>query len=133
MTPMRLFSSAILASVIATAFVAPATAGSVWEEARKVCTDRYNDEVKSGTVPNGMNKTRYMNQCQGSYVRSVKLESELEENLQGDMDGSTAHSKNGQGGPEILPPQSQPVAPATTVTTKKVAPAKPLPRFKPTI
>jgi hypothetical protein len=103
----------------------------VWDEARKVCTERYNDEARSGTVPNGMNKTRYMNQCQGSYVRSAKLENELEDNLNEVTDGSASHSKNGQGGPEILLPQAQP---AGQVAGRKPATAtKPLPRFKPTI
>lgn len=132
MTPMRMFSSAAFVSAVAMASVMPASASSVWEEARKVCTERYNDEAKSGTVPNGMNKTRYMNQCQGSYVRSVKLESELEENLNIDVDAPVAHSKNGQGGPEILPPQSARDASAS-LSGKKQAPSKPVPRFKPTI
>jgi hypothetical protein len=130
-TAMRLFSSVVFSAACALASVVPATAGSVWDEARKVCTERYNDEVKSGTVPNGMNKTRYMNQCQGSYVRSVQLENELEDNLHDGTDGSTAHSKNGQGGPEILLPQTQPSA--QVAGRRPAASTKPVPRFKPTI
>lgn len=131
MTPMRLFSSVVFSAACALASVVPASAGSVWDEARKVCTERYNDEVKSGTVPNGMNKTRYMNQCQGSYVRSVQLENELEDNLGDNTDGSASHSKNGQGGPEILLPQAQATEPATG--RKATVTSKPVPRFKPTI
>ncbi len=131
MTPMRLFSSVVFSAACTLAFVVPASAGSVWDEARKVCTERYNDEAKSGTVPNGMNKTRYLNQCQGSYVRSAKLENELEENLNEDTEGAASHSKNGQGGPEILLPQAQPSGQAAG--RKPAAATKPLPRFKPTI
>ncbi len=131
MTPMRLFSSVVFSAACALASVVPASAGSVWDEARKVCTERYNDEVKSGTVPSGMNKTRYMNQCQGSYVRSVQLENELEENLHDSSDGSASHSKNGQGGPEILLPQTHPSA--QSAVRKATAATKPVPRFKPTI
>jgi len=130
-TAMRLFSSVVFSAACALAFVVPASAGSVWDEARKVCTDRYNDEARSGTVPNGMNKTRYMNQCQGSYVRSAKLENELEDNLNEDTGGSAPHSKNGQGGPEILLPQTQPSG--QVAGRKPAAATKPLPRFKPTI
>lgn len=133
MTVMRFICSAAFVSAVAAAFVAPASAGSVWEEARKVCTERYNDEVRSGTVPNGMNKTRYLNQCQGSYVRSVKLESELEETLDVEVDGSDAQSRNGQGGPEILVPQSAPAAPGAAAPARKSAPSRPVPKFKPTI
>jgi len=128
---MRLFSSVVFSAACALASVVPASAGSVWDEARKVCTERYNDEVKSGTVPNGMNKTRYMNQCQGSYVRSVQLENELDDNLTDNADGSDANSKNGQGGPEILLPQAHPSAQAAG--RKATAATKPVPRFKPTI
>ena len=131
MTPMRLFSSVVFSAACALASVVPASAGSVWDEARKVCTERYNDEVKSGTVPSGMNKTRYMNQCQGSYVRSVQLENELEVHLNDTTDGSDSNSKNGQGGPEILLPQAQPTAQAAG--RKPATASKPVPRFKPTI
>lgn len=125
MTNMRLFSSlAIVGSIFAvTANVAMA---SVYDDAKKVCLERYNDELKSGSVPKGMNRTRYLSQCQNSYVRSVKLENELNENQAANQDGSDAQSKDGQGGPEILPP-------APAAHAKKTPPSKPVPRFKPTI
>jgi len=116
------FAALGLASIQA----APASA-SVWDDARKVCLDRYNDEVKSGTVPNRMTKARYLNQCQASYVRTAKLEDELEEALGPNTDATEATVRDGQGGPELLPPappaQPKPAAPPR--------PAKPMPRFKP--
>ena len=123
MKTMRLLSSLALAGSIFAVTANVATA-SVYEDAKRVCLERYNDELKSGSVPKGMNKTRYLNQCQNSYVRSVKLENELNENQADNQDGSHAQSKDGQGGPEILPP-----APAA----KKAPASKPAPRFKPTI
>ena len=127
---MRLFSSVAFSAACILASVVPASAGSVWDEARKVCTARYNDEVKSGTVPNGMNKTRYMNQCQGSYVRSVQLESELEDFLNDTTNGSGSNSKNGKGGPEILLPQAHPKEQGAS-SHKGTTSTKPVPRFKP--
>lgn len=123
MKTMRLLSSLAIAGSIF-AVTANVAIASVYDDAKKVCLERYNDELKSGSVPNGMNKTRYLNQCQKSYVHSVQLENELNENQADNQDGSNAQSKDGQGGPEILPP-----APPA----KKAPASKPVPRFKPTI
>lgn len=106
---------------------APATA-SVWDEARKVCLERYNDELKSGSVPNRMTKDRYVKQCQASYVRSAKLDQELEDVLSPNDEAGDAGSFNGQGGPEdlVTPPAVQPPKPAAPGRV-----SKPLPRAKP--
>lgn len=125
MKNMRLFSSLAIAGSIF-ALTANVAMASVYDDAKKVCLERYNDELKSGSVPKGMNKTRYLTQCQNSYVRSVKLENELNENQADNQDGSNAQSKDGQGGPEILPP-------APAAHAKKTPASKPVPRFKPTI
>lgn len=125
MKRIHLFSSVLIAGSFFASAAMP-SAASVYDEARKVCNDRFSDEQKSGSVPKGMSKERYLGQCQRSYVRSVKLESELND-ADNDFDGSEAQSKDGQGGPEILPPQA-----ASAKGTRKAA-VKPLPRFKPTI
>ena len=126
MTKMRLLSSLSIIGLLTMASTMPSSA-SVYEEAKKVCAERFADEQKSGSVPTGMSKSRYLSQCQNSYVRSVKLESELNDASMVDQENSVRHSKNGQGGPEILPPAAKPAA----STSVKVV--KPLPRFKPTI
>lgn len=127
-TVMRGFSFVALVSFGAVAIhAAPATA-SVWDDARKVCLERYNDELKSGSVPNRMTKDRYVKQCQASYVRSAKLDEELEDAL-GPNDGAgDASSFTGQGGPEdlVTPPAAQQPKPAAPARA-----AKPLPRAKP--
>jgi|GEM_PF-2081040 len=110
-----------------TIHAAPAKA-SVWDDARKVCLERYNDELKSGSVPNRMTKDRYVRQCQASYVRSAKLDNELEEVRSPNDQAGDAGNFNGQGGPEDLvsPPPAQPAKPAAPARA-----SKPLPRFKP--
>lgn len=129
MTRTRIFSSVLVAGSVLAGAALPA-ASSVYEDAKKVCLERFNDEQKSGSVPKGMNKSRYLSQCQRSYVRSVQLENELnnQDSKPGTttVDGSNALSKDGQGGPEILPATSARKA-------AKVPSAKPLPRFKPAV
>jgi len=126
---MRIFSSVLIAGSVLVGAALPAAA-SVAEDAKKVCLERFNDEQKSGSVPKGMNKQRYLSQCQRSYARSVQLENELNnQDAKPDtgIDGSNAQSKDGQGGPEILP------ATSSTKPAKTAKPAKPLPRFKPAV
>jgi hypothetical protein len=125
-TRIRIFSSVLIAGSVLAGAALPAAA-SVAEDAKKVCLERFNDEQKSGSVPKGMNKARYLSQCQRSYVHSVQLENELNnQDAKPDtgIDGSNAQSKDGQGGPEILP---------VTSSTKPAKAAKPLPRFKPAL
>ncbi len=127
MTVMRKLFVLAFASLSTAAVLAVPVHASTWEEARKVCLDRYNDEARSGTVPNRMTKSRYLNQCQASYVRSAKLEDELEETLdQNAVQSDDAADRNGQGGPELLPPRAAQAKPATPSR-----PAVPQPRFKP--
>ena len=128
MTVMRGFSFVALVSFGAVAIQAAPAAASVWDEARKVCLERYNDELKSGSVPNRMTKDRYVKQCQASFVRSAKLDEELEETLGPNVETGDAKSFNGQGGPEDLvsPPVAQQPKPAVPARA-----SKPLPRAKP--
>ena len=128
---MRKLAFVMLASIGVVAVLSAPASASVWDEARKVCVERYNDEVKSGSVPNRMTKDRYVKQCQASYVRSAKLEDELEDALgpNNDVDAASGNSLNGQGGPEDLlppPPVQRAKAPAAPAREPKVQP-----RFKP--
>ncbi len=128
MTVMRKLLFLAFASSSTAAVLAAPVHASTWEEARKVCLERYNDELRSGTVPNRMTKSRYLNQCQASYVRSAKLEDELEETLGPDaLSIEDTADLNGQGGPELLPP-SRPVQPKQVTPPR---PSIPQPRFKP--
>ena len=131
MTRIQIFSSVLIAGSVLAGSAMPAAA-SVFEDAKKVCLERFNDEQKSGSVPKGMNKSRYLAQCQKSYVHSVQLENELnntDSKTDNSVDGSNAQSRDGQGGPEILPP----AATAKSAKPAKKAANKPLPRFKPTV
>jgi hypothetical protein len=124
---MRRLFVVSLVSLSAAVLQATPALSSPWEEARKVCLERYNDELRSGTVPNRMTKSRYLNQCQASYVRSAKLEDELEETLGPDYGRTPSNSANGQGGPEDL---VRPAAQAIR-STPPARPLPPMPRFKP--
>ena len=133
MTRIRILSSVLIAGSVLAGAALPAAA-SVAEDAKKVCLDRFNDEQKSGSVPKGMNKQRYLAQCQKSYVHSIQLENELnnqDAKPDNGIDGSNAQSKDGQGGPELLP-VTKPAKPARTPAGKATS-AKPTPRFKPAI
>lgn len=125
MTSTRLLRSCAIIGLVTMASGAPSSA-SVYEEARQVCAARFADEQKSGSVPKGMSKSRYLSQCQNSYVRSVKLERELRGASKSDQEETAKHSKDGQGGPEILPP-------ASTAKATRPKLVKPTPRFKPTL
>lgn len=73
----------LYATAVAVGFAAavlPATAG---DDALKVCAERYNLEKSGGTIPVGMSKSTYMNQCIGSIRRAAKLEQELAEQSEG--------------------------------------------------
>lgn len=47
------------------------------QDAKKICLERYEVEKAGGTLPAGMNKTKYVNQCTLSILRNAKLEAEL--------------------------------------------------------
>lgn len=73
----------LYATAIAMGFVVlPATAATT-QDALKICTERYNIEKSGGTIPVGMSKSKYMNQCTGSIRRAAKLEEELADQDQG--------------------------------------------------
>ena len=71
----------LYATAIAMGLVLPAAAATV-QDAQKICTERYNIEKNGGTIPVGMSKSKYMNQCTGSIRRAAKLEQELAEQEQ---------------------------------------------------
>lgn len=65
-------------AVLSFGFVAPATAASFdAAAARKTCQERYADEHKSGTIPAGMSKSRYVSLCANSLRRDFQLEQDL--------------------------------------------------------
>ena len=70
----------LYATAIAIGFASTLTAtAATTQDALKVCTERYNIEKNGGTIPVGMSKSQYMNQCTGSIRRAAKLERELAE------------------------------------------------------
>lgn len=74
MTRDVLYATAIAMGFAVVSF--PANAAAT-QDALKVCTERYNLEKNGGTIPVGMSKSKYMNQCIGSIRRAAKLEQEL--------------------------------------------------------
>ena len=88
----------LYATAIAMGFAAvlPAAA-STTQDALKICTERYNMEKSGGTIPVGMSKSKYMNQCTGSIRRAAKLEQDLAEQDQAggsnDVTATTSASK----------------------------------------
>jgi hypothetical protein len=54
-----------------------ATAAASTQDPHKICTERYNVEKASGTIPTRMSKATYLNQCIGSIRRQAKLEQQL--------------------------------------------------------
>lgn len=65
-------------AVLSLGFVVPAVGASFdAAAARKTCQDRYADEQKSGTIPVGMSKSKYVSQCTNSLRRDFQLEQQL--------------------------------------------------------
>lgn len=77
----------LLSSALVFAF--SATAHAAAQDVRKICTERYNTEKAGGTIPVGMSKTTYMNQCTGSIRRAEKLEQELATGQTGNAQDAT--------------------------------------------
>ena len=46
----------------------PAQAHAASTEAKKFCSDQWDAEKKSGTIPRGMPKEKYMRQCTTNYT-----------------------------------------------------------------
>jgi hypothetical protein len=65
----------LLSSALALVLTVPAHAAV--QDPFKVCTERYNAEKVSGTIPERMSKATYINQCTGSIRRAAKLEKQL--------------------------------------------------------
>jgi hypothetical protein len=69
-----LVSSIAFGMSISLAPLAFAAASNV-QDAKKICLERYNIEKSSGTLPDGMAKSRYLRQCTTSIKRIAALES----------------------------------------------------------
>lgn len=80
----------VLASVCGVALSLGQAAATSREEARKICLERYNVEKAGGTLPAHMDKTRYLNQCTTSILRSAKLEEDLKAAEQNQTHPATA-------------------------------------------
>ena len=128
MKRVKLCSSVAFGVAVAFATLSAASA-SVYDDARRICNERYEAEKTGGSVPAGMSKSKYLSQCQGGYVRSIKLEDELEQARINALTGNGVDKQNGQGGPELLLPGAA-EKPTKKAPTKATVPA---PRFKPTI
>lgn len=87
--------SAVIALGLSASVVAlPVAAASVTQEAKKVCTERYNAEKDGGTLPVGMPKSKYMSQCTKGYVRTAQLSQQGETpSGQSEAQGSNLNSK----------------------------------------
>ena len=106
----------LYATAIAMGFVVvlPAAAGTT-QDALKICTERYNIEKNGGTIPVGMSKSKYMNQCTGSIRRAAKLEQELAE--QGQATGSNNLTASTSGGSTTGKPASVKTTTRVSLTT----------------
>ena len=69
----------LLPSALILVLSAAAAAHAATQDPLKICTERYNTEQAGGTIPVGMSKKTYMNQCTGSIRRAAKLEKQLAE------------------------------------------------------
>lgn len=58
------------------------------QDAHKICIERYNTEKAGGTIPVGMSRATYINQCTGSIRRAAKLERELAQQADAPADQS---------------------------------------------
>lgn len=70
-----------------------ASASSIAEEAKKVCTERYNMEKEGGSLPKGMAKSKYMSQCTKGYVRTAQLEADLAQQANAQASGNNLNVK----------------------------------------
>jgi hypothetical protein len=84
-----------------------ATAHATTQDARKICTERYDTEKAGGTIPVGMSKSTYMNQCTGSIRRAAKLEKELAD--------QASETGAGQAGSNEVTTSTTPAKPAATL------------------
>lgn len=89
--------------------------------ARKTCTDLYNAEKESGTIPAGMPKSKYVSQCTNSMRRSAELDKELSAQAPPSAGGSNEITAATAGKPGAAqPPTNKP----TTVATPAFAQPK---------
>lgn len=57
-----------LASLSLSPLALPGTAIAANAEAKKFCSDQWDAEKKSGTIPRGMTREKYMRQCTTNYT-----------------------------------------------------------------
>lgn len=93
----------LMASLALAATAANATA----EDARKVCLERYDVEKSGDTIPRGMSKSTYMNQCTGSIRRAALQQQKLRS--QSDA-GETVEPSGGVNEVTVAPRPAKPVA-----------------------
>ncbi len=77
----KLVLSAAAVLIMSTAAYASST-----QDAQKICVERYNTEKSGGTIPVGMSRSKYLNQCVGSIRRAAKLEQDLADGTAGTDD-----------------------------------------------
>lgn len=97
-------------AVLSAAFVVMTgmAANASVQDAHKICIERYNTEKAGGTIPVGMSRTTYINQCTGSIRRAAKLEQELSQQV------STPADQGGSNEVVVAPNVAKPA-----VTTNK--------------
>ena len=92
--------------------------------AKKTCLERYNREKEAGTIPAGMAKSRYMNQCFLSMRQSEQLEQEL---------AAASDTTNAAGSNELAPSpvvEPKPTKGASSKPASVVAPTTSKPKAK---
>lgn len=86
MTGIRWFAAFAFGLVLA---FEPATAATFdAQAAKKTCVDQYNREKEGGTIPAGMAKSKYVNQCFSSMRKNAQLEQQLAEEQSGQAGSS---------------------------------------------
>lgn len=91
------------------------------QDAHKICIERYNTEKAGGTIPVGMSRATYINQCTGSIRRAAKLERELAE--QGAAPADQAGSNEVVVAPNPVRPAATTHKPTRVKTTLSLTPA----------
>lgn len=111
-------------AVLSLAFAAPSIGASFdAAAARKTCQERYADEQKSGTIPVGMSKSKYVSQCTNSLRRDFQLEQDLAAKSAGGAGAATSQVTGGAN--ELTAAAGKPRAgqPATSKPSNVTTPA----------
>ena len=76
----------LVLAAAAALIMSSAAHASTMQDAQKICIERYNTEKSGGTIPVGMSRSKYLNQCVGSIRRAAKLEQDLADGTAGSDD-----------------------------------------------